>query len=171
MKSSLNNLLSSSVLFRDVFLDTRRFEPSIILIPSTMHLLFSLLIFTSIGAGNRCLDVNIAVPGTFEFGDSTSSLSFIGPAVDTGIAALRANYPQFNWTATYVWDQNIHGCPALFDNVQNMLARWYYRERQEVREGIDAIITSGSSIVSQALFMCTRNLIIHEFSFLFSAIR
>ena len=110
-----------------------------------MHFLISLfVILASNIPAVQLMDIVIAVPGMFDFDDN--SLSYAGPIVDTGLQDLRAQYPQFNWSATYEYDGTVRGCPELADNLANILARWYYR-KQERPAGIDIILARGMVFV------------------------
>jgi hypothetical protein len=73
-------------------------------------------------------EITIVSPGFFGF-SAFPSLSYTGPAIETGIKRLRRILPQYNWTSKYVNDETMTSCNAVLDNIQNALSQWYYTDR------------------------------------------
>jgi hypothetical protein len=74
--------------------------------------------------------VDIVTPGLL--GEITpSTITLTGPAFDVGIDKLRRKLTNFNISHTYLFDEDILDCATFQDRVQNILSKWYYRERQE----------------------------------------
>jgi hypothetical protein len=85
--------------------------------------------------------ITILSPGFFGF-DAFPSLSYNGPAIETGVQRLRLSYPQFNWTSKYLHTEEMSSCIAVFDNIQNVLSRWYYTERDP--DSLSLIVAPGT---------------------------
>jgi hypothetical protein len=98
--------------------------------------------WTTIGAAKR---ITILSPGFFGF-NAFPSLSYCGPAIETGVQRLRFSYPQFNWTSKYLHTEEMSSCIAVLDNIQNVLSRWYYTERDP--NSLSLIIAPGISKIS-----------------------
>jgi hypothetical protein len=74
--------------------------------------------------------MHIVSPGLL--GEITpSTITLAGPAFDVGIEKLRGVLSNFNISHTFLYDESIRDCIAFQDEVQNILARWYYREGRE----------------------------------------
>lgn len=73
-----------------------------------------------------------------------STITLAGPAFDVSIGKLRNTYRNFNITHTYLYDEDIVDCVVFQNEVQNILARWYYRERDVNR--MTVIVISGKNI-------------------------
>ena len=84
--------------------------------------------------------VNIITPGFFDW-NVPVSLSNIGPAFDTGISALRRRYSDFNWSHEFLLSELFRDCSRLTDNVQFVLSRWYYTQRN--KDALSVIVTPG----------------------------
>ena len=94
----------------------------------------------------RCtfaLTVNIISPGMINF-EAINSLNSIGPALDTGLQVLQQKYPNQTWRNLQLADGTISRpstCAALIENIQPLVARWYYREGSG--EGLNVIVAPG----------------------------
>jgi hypothetical protein len=84
--------------------------------------------------------IKIVLPGIYGF-NTTPSLSFNGPAVDTALQNLRSKYPKYNWTSYFVADAQISSCLKLLENVQDLLSRWYYTQRDQT--SLSLLVTPG----------------------------
>jgi hypothetical protein len=76
------------------------------------------------------INLDIVTPG-LQGESSASTITLAGPAFDVGIDKLRRKLTNFNITHTYLFDEDILDCVTFQDRVQNILSKWYYRERQE----------------------------------------
>ncbi|OQV16337.1 hypothetical protein BV898_09483 [Hypsibius exemplaris] len=88
--------------------------------------------------------VEIVSPGLLWTVDNAvaSTLGLAGPAFDVSIAALRRNlHCSFNISHTYLYEEDIVDCGTLQNEVQDILARWYYKVHRE--ESMAAVITPG----------------------------
>jgi hypothetical protein len=96
----------------------------------------------------RPIDVEIVIP-TYSGHDSLGSIIHLKPAYTTGLALLREKYPTFQISNRFLIDPNHNNCYDVADNVQNMLAKWYYTEREISKNNrtiIPVIITPGKLI-------------------------
>ena len=98
--------------------------------------------------GNHCcraliMDVEIVTP-TYCGNDSLFSINYIEPAYVTGLDFLRRTYSDFNATHRALLDSNgtQSDCIIQASNVQDVLARWYYRERRST--ALPVILTPGA---------------------------
>jgi hypothetical protein len=101
------------------------------------------LMFTICFAVNSCemtKNITIVSPGFLGFG-AFPSLSYVGPAIDTGIERLRNMFPKYNWTSKRVNHEIMTSCNAVLDNIQDVLSRWYYTERDP--DSLNLLITTG----------------------------
>jgi hypothetical protein len=85
-------------------------------------------------------EIHIVSPGFFGF-STFPSLSYTGPAIETGLRRLRHLYPQYNWTWKVLHDESMTSCSAVLDNIQHVLSQWYYTERDP--NSLSLMITPG----------------------------
>jgi hypothetical protein len=108
-----------------------------------LRLILVFMLFNQLQVSSEAVvipQINIVSPGLFGLTASTS-LSYNGPAIDTAIQNLRSKYPQYNWKSNYVTDEKISTCLALLENVQDLLSRWYYTQREE--NSLSVLVTPG----------------------------
>jgi hypothetical protein len=92
------------------------------------------------GSPGRSIHVSVVSPGFMGF-SSPASLSNVGPAIDTGLRRIQEMQSDVNWTSTFVYDRSISDCSGLMENIQNLLSRWYHKERDATKAFV--ILTSG----------------------------
>ncbi|OQV14078.1 hypothetical protein BV898_11742 [Hypsibius exemplaris] len=87
------------------------------------------------------INLDIVSPGVI--GNYTaSSINLSGPAFDVSISRLRERFlAHFNISHTFLYNYSILNCVDFQNEVQNMLARWYYTVDRS--ESVTVIMTPG----------------------------
>ena len=105
---------------------------------------FLFRVTTDVGAMTQ-IELQIVTPGLLQTVNnilpSTTALS--GPAFDVSIENLRHTLPNFNISQTYLYHESTLDCATLQQEVQVLMAEWYYRIRSE--KDMVVIITPGDN--------------------------
>ena len=86
--------------------------------------------------------IKIVTPGVVGF-VTLSSISLVGPAIESGLKGHRQYDEHFTVSHKYLYMTPGTECAELSDNIQDLLARWYYHEVAEDEESVIIIVTSG----------------------------
>ena len=99
----------------------------------------------------QLLKVTIVTPGYTGF-VTLPSLNYIGPAIDTAMDHMIKTYRQIlDFTHIYLSDTNFGTCVSFADNVQHLVAAWYYNYTSRQTENSTEIIVFVTSACTESV--------------------
>ena len=84
--------------------------------------------------------VDIVAPGMIGL-SVLSSVSLPEPAYDLAVENLNRNYPGLSFNIRYLYDKTILDCVTLQNNVFDIMAKWYYEQRDP--RSVTVIVAQG----------------------------